>query len=142
MPARILRDVLVIDRSALAQNMYQLLFSAQSRYRVRFGEEFESLFKRSKRLKPDLLIINSNSIPRGNALRFPVPTILIASRDRMDIKEEMTGSKEVVLIEKPFYPFDLLSVASRLVTEGKAPQKRPHKGSSGRPRGRPRKNRG
>jgi hypothetical protein len=118
MPPRIFRDILVVDRSALARNMYQLLFSAQSRYRVLFAEEYESLFKRSKRLRPDLLIVNSNALPREehNAdLKFPAPAIVIHSKDRVDLKEQVSGRKDVVLIEKPFYPYDLISVANRLI---------------------------
>jgi DNA-binding NtrC family response regulator len=118
MPPRIFRDILVIDRSALARNMYQLLFSAQSRYRVLFAEEYESLFKRSKRLRPDLLIVNSNALPRQDRsveIKFPAPAILIVSKDRVDLKEQAAGRKDVALIEKPFYPYDLISVANRLI---------------------------
>jgi DNA-binding NtrC family response regulator len=118
MPPRIFRDILVVDRSALARNMYQLLFSAQSRYRVLFAEEYESLFKRSKRLRPDLLIVNSNSLPRQDRhaeLKFPAPAIVIMSKDRVDLKEQAAGRKDLVLIEKPFYPYDLISVANRLI---------------------------
>ena len=115
MPPRIFRDILVIDRSALAKNMYQLLFSAQSRYRVLFAEEYESLFKRSKRLRPDLMIVNSNTLERNAELKFPAPAILIVSKDRFDLREQTTGRRDVVVIEKPFYPYDLISVANRLI---------------------------
>jgi DNA-binding NtrC family response regulator len=120
MPPRIFRDILVIDRSALAKNMYQLLFSAQSRYRVLFAEEYESLFKRSKRLRPDLMIVNSNSLGKlqnnnNEEMKFPAPAILIVSKDRVDLRELALGRKDVVLIEKPFYPYDLISVANRLI---------------------------
>lgn len=115
MPPRVLRDILVVDRSLLACNMYQLLFSAVNRYRVRFADEFESLFKKSRRLRPDLLIVNSNALSKELTLAFPSPAILIASKDRIDLREGLHGKKNVVLIEKPFYPFDLLSIANRLV---------------------------
>lgn len=115
MPPRIFRDILVIDRSALARNMYQLLFSSQSRYRVLFAEEYESLFKRSKRLRPDLMIVNSNALERNAELKFPAPAILIVSEDRVDLREQALGRKDLVLIEKPFYPYDLISVANRLI---------------------------
>lgn len=119
MPPRILRDVLVVDRSTLACNMYVLLFSAQNRFRVRFAEEFESLFKRSRRLRPDLLVVNSNALPRDQKIDFPSPAILITSKDRLDLKEAVNGMRNVVLIEKPFYPYDLISVANRLIGETK-----------------------
>lgn len=109
------RDILVIDASALARNMYQLLFSPQNRFRVLFADEYESLFKRSKRLRPDLLIVNSNRLTRDAQLEFPAPTILIISKDRFDLKEKSAGLNEVVVIEKPFYPYDLISVANRLI---------------------------
>ncbi len=115
MPPRILRDILVIDRSALAQNMYQLLFSASRRYRVRFAEEYQSLFKVSRRFRPDLLIINSNALEKGGTLDFPSPAIVVYSRDRVDLKEQGAGQDHLVLIEKPFYPYDLISVANRLI---------------------------
>lgn len=117
MPPRVLRDILVIDSSALAQNMYQLLFSSQNRFRVRFGVEYDTFFKKSRRLRPDLLVINSNSLSKDKEPVFPSPAILIVSRNRLDLKERAAGLKNVVLIEKPFYPFDLISVANRLITQ-------------------------
>ncbi len=119
MPPRILRDVLVVDRSALAGNMYQLLFTPQNRFRLRFSNEFESLFKRSRRLRPDLLVVNSNALARDGKTEFPCPAILICSRDRIDLKEALMEAGGVVLIEKPFYPYDLISVANRLLGEPK-----------------------
>ncbi len=120
MPPRILRDVLVVDRSLLAKNMYQLLFSAQSRFRVLFAEEYETLFKRSRRFRPDLLVVNSNSLEQGAELRFPCPAILIVSKDRVDLREHVFSQKDVVVIEKPFYPYDLISVANRLIAKAKS----------------------
>ena len=117
MPPRILRDVMVVDRSALARNMYQLLFSAQSRFRVLAGEEYQSLFKRSRRLRPDLLVVNSNAMERHAETQFPCPTIAVVSKDRLDLKEQLLGRKDVVVIEKPFYPYDLISVANRLLVK-------------------------
>jgi DNA-binding NtrC family response regulator len=151
MPPRIFRDILVIDRSALAKNMYELLFSAQSRYRVLFAEEYESLFKRSKRLRPDLIIVNSNALDKLDGrfddkhaeLKFPAPAILIVSKDRMDLREQAAGRKDVVKIEKPFYPYDLISVANRLIftalEKAKAKAKGKAKRASARAAGRPRK---
>jgi hypothetical protein len=115
MPPRIMRDVLVVDGSALARNMYPLLFSHANRFRVRFADEFASFFKRSRRLRPDLLIVNSNILPKHVELAFPCPTILITSKDRFDLREKGQQMKEVVVIEKPFYPYDLVSVANRLI---------------------------
>lgn len=117
MPPRIVRDVLVVDRSTLACNMYQLLFSAVNRFRVRFSGEYETLFKKSRRLRPDLLIVNSNALERNVTLNFPSPAILIASKDRSDIREGIVGVRSVVLIEKPFYPYDLISIANRLLAQ-------------------------
>src|SRR5215467_9240174 len=108
MPPRIFRDILVVDRSALARNMYQLLFSSQSRYRVMFAEEYESLFKRSKRQRPDIMIVNSKALERNAEPKFPAPAILIISKDRVDLREQAVGRKDLVLIEKPFYPYDLI----------------------------------
>lgn len=115
MPPRVVNDVLVVDRSPLARNMYQLLFSAVRRFRVRYADEYESLFKKSRRLRPDLLIVNSNSLTKPASVDFPVPAILISSKDRLDIKEAVGSHRGVVLIEKPFYPFDLISIAQRLI---------------------------
>lgn len=124
MPPRILRDILIVDQSTLACNMYQLLFTAQLRFRIRFSNEYASLMKRSPRLRPDLLVVNSNALSReipgqDTERRFPCPTILICSRDRFDLKEEMTGRSDVILIEKPFYPYDLIALANRLINQPK-----------------------
>lgn len=131
MPPRILRDILVIDSSMLARNMYELLFSAQNRFRVRFGDEYASLFKKSRRMRPDLLVLNSHVLPKGTPISFPTPAILITSRGRTDIKEQTAGVKNVVLIEKPFYPYDLISVANRLIAQNQLKAK-----GRGRPIGR------
>lgn len=142
-----MKDVLVVDSSALARNMYQLLFSAQSRFRVLFADEFQTLFKRSRRFRPDLLIVNSNRIEKnglassiplgerrvagGDGLAFPCPAIVVVSKGRMDLKESLAGRKDVVVIEKPFYPYDLLSVANRLLLKRTQKQRGP-KGPRGR----------
>lgn len=131
MPRRILRDVLVVDRSPLASNMYPLLFTTQNRFRVRFADEYATLFKRSKRLRPDLLVVNSNALARESELVFPCPAILITSPNRLDLKEQAVGLQGIFVVEKPFYPFDLISVANRLIGEPKV-----------RGRGRGRKKRG
>ena len=119
MPRRILKDVLVVDRSTLARNMYQLLFSAVNHFRIRFADEYESLFKKSRRLRPDILVVNSNALTKPATTDFPCPAILITSKDRLDIKESVGGTEgaAVVLIEKPFYPYDLISIANRLITQ-------------------------
>ena len=127
MPKRVRYDVLVVDRSTLARNLYQILFSNQDRFRIDFANEFTSLAKRSPRFKPDLLLVNSNAIGRGETPMFPCPTILIISKDRLDLKESLDESRKLFILEKPFYPYDLLSVASRMVREKReaAPRGRP-----------------
>lgn len=116
MPARIRFDILIVDQSPLAHNLYQLLFAGQNRFRISFADEFASLNKRSQRFRPDILLINSNAIaPQDlDEFRFPCQTILIASKGRVDLKELSDANHKVTLIEKPFYPYDLLSVANRL----------------------------
>ncbi len=135
MPARIRYDVMVVDRSPLARNMYQVLFSGQDRFRLLFGEEYQSLFKRSARLRPDLLLVNSNALAVGEPLKFPCPTILLNSKQRNDLKESFPeDDPQRVLLEKPFYPYELLSIAHRLVRDkrerprrGRPPGRRPKK---------------
>ncbi|MBI2982105.1 MAG: hypothetical protein HYY44_07440 [Deltaproteobacteria bacterium] len=117
MPARIFYDILVVDRSALARNMYQVLFSTNDRYRLRFSEEYQSLFKKSARFRPDLLLVNSNAIKKEAELKFPCPTVLLTSKNRTDIKDAVSELDHLYLIEKPFYPYDLLSVAHKMVRD-------------------------
>ncbi|QQR81888.1 MAG: hypothetical protein IPJ69_07335 [Deltaproteobacteria bacterium] len=121
MPPRILKDVMVIDRSALASQMYALLFTPKLRFRLRFSDEFSTLHKLSPRLRPDLLVINSNSLSKDEALNFPCPTLVISSKDRFDLKEQVIQMAEssVLLVEKPFYPYDLISLANRLINSPK-----------------------
>lgn len=97
--------------------MYQLLFTAQSRFRVLLADEFQTLFKRSRRLRPDLLVVNSNALERHGDLDFPCPAIVVVSKDRQDLREELLGKKDVVVIEKPFYPYDLIAMANRLLVK-------------------------
>lgn len=109
---------MVIDRSELAGQMYSLLFTSKLRFRLRFSNEFSTLHKLSPRLRPDLLVINSNALPKGEVLRFPCPTLVISAKDRFDLKEQISQIAEttsVLLVEKPFYPYDLISLANRLI---------------------------
>ena len=122
MPPRILKDLLIVDQSPLAKSMYPLLFTSALRFRIRFGDEYESLAKRSPRLRPDLLIINSNTLSRqasGEVYSFPCPALIILSRDRFDLKETLSGVPGVLLVEKPFYPYDLIALANRLIHQPK-----------------------
>ena len=130
MPARTRYDVTIVDHSALARNMYQILFSGKDRFRLRFADEYDSLFKRSPRLRPDLLLVNCNALEKGKELKFPCPTIMIVSKKRFDLKESVPAAKFLSLIEKPFYPYDLLSMANHLIQEKKETPQR------GRPPGR------
>lgn len=133
MPARIFYDILVVDHSLLAQNLYQVLFSTNDRFRLKFSEEYESLFKRSARFRPDLLLINSNAVPQDHELKFPCPTILIHSKNRNDIKETAPEIPDLFLLEKPFYPYDLLSMTHKMVRDKREKPRR------GRPPGKGRK---
>ncbi len=122
MPPRILKDVMVVDASPLAQQMYSLLFTAKLRFRLRFSDEFATLHKLSPRLRPDLLVINSSALPKDASLKFPCPTLVITSKDRFDLKEQITALKNdepILLVEKPFYPYDLISLANRLINTPK-----------------------
>lgn len=130
MPARIRYDVTVIDRSPLARNLYQVLFSGQDRFRINFTDDYSGFFKRSPRLRPDLLLINSNSLEPGTELKFPCATILITSRNRTDLREMGTENRQLALLGKPFYPYDLLSQAIRMVRDKREAPRR------GRPPGR------
>lgn len=133
MPARILYDILIVDRSPLAQNLYQVLFSTNNRFRLGFSDEYESLFKKSARFRPDLLLMNSNTLPRNHDLRFPCETLLLHSKDRTDIKEKAQEIPGLYLLEKPFYPYDLLSMTHKMVRDKR---ERPRRG---RPPGRRKK---
>lgn len=118
MPPRLLKDVMIVDASALARQMYSLLFTTKLRFRLRFSDEFAPLHKLSPRLRPDLLVINSSALPKDQSLKFPCPTLVITSKDRFDLKEQLaTLEKEesILLVEKPFYPYDLISLANRLI---------------------------
>ncbi|MBI1909611.1 MAG: hypothetical protein HYS22_05525 [Deltaproteobacteria bacterium] len=126
MKKTILKKVVVVDSSLLAKNMYGTLFSALPACELDYWENAQPL---SEKKKQDLLIVNSNTIPQGTVVSFPpsVPVILLVSRDRFDLKEQYGGSLQVSLIEKPFYPYDLLSEVNRLLGDspkGASPLKR------------------
>ena len=139
MPARIRYDVAIKDRSPLARNMYQVLFSGQDRFHLQFTDDYTGYFKRSPRLRPDLLLVNSNSLGAEDELKFPCPTILIVSGNRADLKEKVGENRQVSLGENPFYPYELLSLATRMVRDkreaprrGRPPGRSQGKGGKGR----------
>ncbi len=142
MPQRTRYEVRVVDPSPLARNMYQILFSGQEHFRVTFSDDFASLAKQSVRFRPDLLLVNGNLLkekvpPAGPAPKFPCSTIALVSRGEMDLKEAFSEIRDLSLLEKPFYPYDLLSLANRLIHDRQETPRRgrPSRGDS--PRGRP-----
>ncbi|MDO8461804.1 MAG: response regulator [Deltaproteobacteria bacterium] len=109
------KRIAVVDSSLLARNMYRVLFAPLGSSEIECWENSQSV---KEKKKPDLLIVNSNAIPRqAEELPFPsaVPMILLMSPDRNDLKERFRNRPGVSLIEKPFYPYDLLSEMNRLL---------------------------
>ena len=127
--------LLIIDKSVLARNMYALLFANPGAYFVNYADSVDKLKKLKTHEKPDVLVLNSNVIGRGEPLnRGKMPTLLLCSPDRLDLKDEYEGEhKDLILVEKPFYPYNLLSWIHSLA-QIKAKKAKPRK-SKGTKRG-------
>ena len=118
MPRRRKLHLLIIDHSMLAQNMYDFLFSGahQGSYHLNFIDSISKLKKLRIHEQPDVLILNSNAIERDEVLhRGKIPTLLLCSADRTDLKESYAEAKGMILVDKPFYPYDLLLLINHLV---------------------------
>jgi DNA-binding response OmpR family regulator len=116
MPRRRKLHLLIIDRSVLARNMYTLLFANPGYYYLSYADDVDKLKKLRTHEKPDILILNSNVLGRGESFqRGRIPTILLCGADRHDLREEYEGAKGLALVEKPFYPYGLMSIVSQLL---------------------------
>ncbi|OGP17716.1 MAG: hypothetical protein A3I75_06130 [Deltaproteobacteria bacterium RIFCSPLOWO2_02_FULL_50_16] len=115
MPRRRKLHLLIIDQSALARNMYTLLFGYSEGYALQYAESIEKLNRLKTHEKPDVLILNSNAIARGASFqRGRVPTLLLCSADRADLKEEYAAMKSLTVVPKPFYPYDLILLVNQM----------------------------
>ncbi len=110
--------LLIIDRSVLAKNMYELLFQEIPGFRIEFAESTEGIEERQRRGKPHLILINSNAIPQGDRISFAeeFPTVLMGSADRQDLKAIAREQDKVTFVEKPFYPYDLITIINRVAS--------------------------
>lgn len=109
------KRIAVVDSSLLARNMYRTLFAPLGSLEIECWENIQAM---QEKKRPNLFIVNSNTLPRyAEELSFPTsaPVILLTSPDRNDLKEQCRRQPGVSLIEKPFYPYDLLSEANRLL---------------------------
>jgi len=109
----------VIDRSVLAQNMYRLLFENFPGFQIEYGENAAGLVERQRRGRPHVVIANSNAFEgsqdtQDHKFMSEYPTILLVPPDRTDLKELARQQENVTLIEKPFYPYDLLTAINRI----------------------------
>jgi len=112
--------LLVIDHSALARNMYELLFRNLPGYQLEFADSAEGLTDRQRRARPHVVIMNSNALTHvtENAAAFAFvaeyPTLLLNAPDRLDLKMLAREHDKVHLVEKPFYPYDLITEINRI----------------------------
>jgi hypothetical protein len=111
--------VLIIDKSVLAQNMYQLLFGGQSAIKLEFGESADGLIERQRRARPHIVLVNSNAIEHSEQPEFfsHYPTVVLVSPNRVDLKELAQDCDLVTLLEKPFYPYELITVLNGVAAE-------------------------
>lgn len=109
----------VVDRSVLARNMYNLLFRDLPGFRVEYGDTLDGLTKRQRRARPHLILVNGNALSDGTVvldacLVAEYPTIVLASPSRTDLKELAWREQNITLVEKPFYPYDLIAIINRV----------------------------
>lgn len=94
--------------------MYQLLFAKAGLYDISYWDRPDKLSD----LQPDLLILNSNVLSRD--ADFPedqkLPTILLCGKERIDLRERAESRPEITIIEKPFFPYDLLSAVNQILS--------------------------
>lgn len=110
--------LLVIDRSELAKNMYELLFRDLPGFRIEFASDGEGLLTRQRRARPHVILVNSNALEKNQIPDFlsEYPTVILAAVDRLDLKALPQENEKVTLVEKPFYPYDLITVINRVAS--------------------------
>lgn len=110
--------LLVIDRSELAKNMYQLLFRDLPGFRIEFADNGEGVMTRQRRARPHVILVNSNSLEKNGAPEYirEYPTVILASPERLDLRALAQDNEKVTLVEKPFYPYDLITVINRVAS--------------------------
>lgn len=110
--------LLVIDRSSLARNMYELLFRDLPGFRIEFAESSDGLMDRQRRARPHVVLVNSNALEKLVRPDFvdEYPTVILSSPDRLDLKALVQDHTMITLVEKPFYPYDLITVINRVAS--------------------------
>jgi len=110
--------LLVIDRSELAKNMYDLLFRDLPGFRIEFASDGNDLMTRQRRARPHVVLVNSNALEKNAAPDFirEYPTVILAAPDRLDLQALIQDYEKVTMIEKPFYPYDLITVINRVAS--------------------------
>lgn len=108
--------LLIIDRSVLAKNMYELLFEDLPGFHLEFAESGEGLSERQRRARPHVILVNSNALEKEEEPDYlsEYPTIILLAPDRQDLKAAAQQHETVTLVEKPFYPYDLITVINRI----------------------------
>jgi len=111
--------LLIIDQSELAKNMYELLFADLPGFRIEFATKDDDLSERQRRGRPHIILLNSNSVDRSEAPDFigEYPTVLLLSPDRQDLKTLARENERITLVEKPFYPYDLITIINQVAQE-------------------------
>ena len=111
--------LLIIDRSELAKNMYELLFRDLPGYRIELADSADGLADRQRRARPHVILVNSNALEKSVEPAFVAdyPTVVLGAPDRMDLKALAREHDNVAIVEKPFYPYDLITIINRVASK-------------------------
>lgn len=127
--------MLVIDNSLLATNMYKLLFAGHPEWEVQYIPELATLTRwQVNPRKWRVMIVNTGVAgrdPGGLTSIFTerpglqkIPKIFLISPGQGALKDDLSKLQETSLVQKPFFPYDLLTQLNQIIIDGKKKQKR------------------
>lgn len=119
------RRLLVIERSPLARNIYNMILSKLDEISLSSAEASDSISEiEQKALDADLLIISGSTLAdrKGEFLDLvkkvsknnDIPCLLLVKEGHISDWSSFAGLKKVKIIERPFFPKDFMAVVQEL----------------------------
>ena len=130
--------MLVVDDSLLATNMYRLLFASHPEWEVDYVSDLTPISRfrsRSKGPAWQVIIVNTSvaardpgSLPQlfqSKSATKQLAKIFLISPGQGALKDDLSRLPFTTLVQKPFFPYDLIMQMNRIIIHGDNTKKKP-----------------
>lgn len=130
--------MLVVDNSLLATNMYRLLFAGHPEWEVDYASDLGPITQLKKGGRTgswQVVIINTGVVGRDPGLLLQtmqsrpalknVPKIFLISPGQGALKDDLSRLPTATLVQKPFFPYDLIMQLNRIILQNNGQKKKP-----------------